>query len=160
VIWPPAAVMSFAEGAGFRGRDMVRATALALAATGGDDAWWWRPSPRLDRRGMWALTPDDAVAAGFEPGDLFHPAKAAEALRARWLSENRAWRWHPSWATRRRADAEAALSAAGTTPDPRAPVPDVLTDHRLTDTLRAARLLAHELSWSWGPTLARQTAVL
>lgn len=152
MIWPPAAVMSFAEQAGFRGRDLVRATALALAATGGDDAWWWRPSPRLDRRGMWALTPDDAVAAGLEPGDLFHPAKSAQVLRARWLSENRAWRWHPSWATRRRADAEAALLAAGTTPDPRAPVPDVLTDHRLTDALRATRLLVHEASAALGPT--------
>lgn len=73
MLWTPARVAGFASVAGFTGRDLARATALALAVSGGDDGYAWRAGVPVvvDQRGLWGLD----VAAHGELGyyDLYRP---------------------------------------------------------------------------------------
>lgn len=93
--WSANNVANFARSAGFVGQAHIDATALALAATRGDDAWHYVAgfNRATDQRGLWAL---DVAAVPWVAGlDLFSPAIAADALRAVFRAYSDTLAWHP-----------------------------------------------------------------
>lgn len=83
MIWPPAAVYGFVRAAGFRTEQWARATALAIATSGGDDLYRdvSHPGPAVDRRGLFGI--DVVRFAEFSGDDLLDPrtnCRAAYAL--------------------------------------------------------------------------------
>lgn len=86
---------AFAGVAGFAGDSLVSATALALAASGGDDAWRFAGGlgAGFDQRGLWAL---DVRRVPFVAGlDLFDPRTNAAATKAAYDAAGGDFGWHP-----------------------------------------------------------------
>lgn len=146
MIWRPPAVADFARRAGFTRGPLVTAVAVALAASGGDDAWWWHPlgTGHIDERGLWAL--DLGALPELQGRDLWHPLRCAEACREVYLARGRRWDWHRVAAgglhERHRQTAEAAA---------RAPSPRQLEDPGSPDlaelsSSRALRRMAERVS--------------
>lgn len=79
MLWSPARVAGFAYTAGFRGNDLGRATAVALAVSGGDDGYRWTAGapPYIDQVGLWGI--DVARWPQWSPDDLGDPRGAAAA---------------------------------------------------------------------------------
>lgn len=93
--WSANNVAHFARAAGFDGQALVDATALALAATRGDDAWHYVAgfNRATDQRGLWAL---DVARVPFIAGlDLWSPATSADALRRLYQANLATLAWHP-----------------------------------------------------------------
>jgi hypothetical protein len=100
VIWEPWTVARFCRSAEWAGEELVLATAFALAASGGDDAYHHvtHPGPLVDQRGLFALEASEWV---LDPGiNLFHPQHNADAARATWVVEGESWAWHPIYRAR------------------------------------------------------------
>lgn len=82
MIWQPAAVYGFVRAARFRAEQWAPAVALALATSGGNDAFRDCPEPGrvVDRRGLFGI---DVVARPELAGrDLFDPRTSAQVAYA------------------------------------------------------------------------------
>lgn len=97
--WGVEQVAKWARGAGWRGDEIVTATALAMAASNGDDHHDSNPSmvPDLERRGLYALRSSEAPGIDF--GTLFDPVVCTRAAHAFWRDMGGTWSWHPVWAS-------------------------------------------------------------
>lgn len=95
--WHAAQVAQWVQAAGWKGDDITTATALAMAASGGDDHHTSNPSwvPALERRGLFALRACEAPA--LSPGELYDPVRNAKAAWAFWRDMGGTWAWHPVW---------------------------------------------------------------
>lgn len=111
MLWTPARVAGFAQAAGFRGAPLVDAIAVALATSGGDDAWHLEVGigPVVDQRGLWGL--DVAAWPTYADQNLWRPSVAATAARALYRACGLSWGWAPAW---RAGIAPAILTAAAT----------------------------------------------
>lgn len=91
--WTPEVVAGFARRAGFTGDNLVIATAIALATSGGDDAWQWRPNDgsAIDMRGLFGI--DVARYPRVKERALFNAQVNADTANALW--QESAYRWEP-----------------------------------------------------------------
>lgn len=93
--WEPGALAGFLAAPRLNGEQLAEGVAVALAATGGDDAYEATAGRPLlwDRRGPWAI---DVVAypwAGML--NLADPRIAAAAARDLWHDAGDSWAWSP-----------------------------------------------------------------
>jgi hypothetical protein len=95
--WGSLFVSQVAARAGFRGEAMHDATALAMAATQGQDHYAHNPIslPGAERRGLWAIRVDEVPVGAV--GDLFDPEFNAKVARLLWQASSDSFGWHPSW---------------------------------------------------------------
>lgn len=121
----PEAVAFWAGTAGFVGTPLAEAVAVALAATGGEDAYHWHVggpgSP--DYRGLWAI--DVGTIHQFERVDMFDPRWCAWVARQLYDYAHHQWVWHPAWRNGRAAALMARATEAAANPSLQAPAPAV-----------------------------------
>jgi len=93
--WNVQKVAQYATGAGWLGRDLVYAVAVAMAASNGADHIRINPSyaPEMERRGLWLVRALDLPDA--PEVDLFDPQANATFAKAVWDANGKAWGWHP-----------------------------------------------------------------
>lgn len=99
--WRTPALAGFVEAAGFRGDDRAVAVAVALSASGGNDAYVTEPwGGSLSRYvGLWqvyAAASDTEAIVG-----LLDPYRNAEAAREAFLANDDRWDWCIGWVTGR-----------------------------------------------------------
>lgn len=104
--------------------ELVNAVALALATSGGDDAWSWEPSTAYGERylGAFGLPVSELVGQGAAvPFQLASAARLAVELYRR----HGDWSWSPAWRSGayRRCLADARAGAQAPAPGARPPVP-------------------------------------
>ena len=94
--WDALEITRFARGAGFARDDVVTATALALATSGGIDHYEFAPgSPGVGRYvGLWGIDTDAWPV--FADTDLFVPQHAATAAHALFELVG-GWEWSPTF---------------------------------------------------------------
>lgn len=97
--WDAAPLAGFLSAPRLTDEDVAEGVAVALAATGGDDAYHAVGGrPRLwDRRGVWAIDVVMAPWAGML--DLFNPVVAAAAARDLWWDAGGSWGWSTVFGT-------------------------------------------------------------
>lgn len=97
MIWRAPALCGFAESAGFVPADVPTAVAVALAASGGDDAYVARPwaGSLAVHVGLWQLevTTSDVDATAV----LLDPYRNAQAALAAFEDAGASWAWCDGW---------------------------------------------------------------
>lgn len=93
MIWGPGAIYGFARAARFRPEQWAPITALALATSGGDDAFRDCPAPGrvVDRRGLWGV--DVVARPDLADRDLYDPRTAAQVAHALTVAAQGSYDW-------------------------------------------------------------------
>lgn len=140
--WEAPSISRFASDAGFAGRDLHVATAIALACSGGVDTFDCRVGyPGTGRYvGLWGVNVDHWT--DYEPGELAVPARAAQVAHE--LTQRvGGFGWSAAW----RAGSDRRHYAAAATASTRLPwterehhpIGTVLAQHRIDDLARQWR---------------------
>lgn len=140
MIWPPEAVAYFAGRAGFTGDDLVDAVAVALAVSGGDDAYHWTSSPAgaHDERGLWGL--DVITTPALADVNLYGPQTAAEAAYVAWTASGGCWEAVTAYGPSAYRQALPVARAAAASPTGTIPLPSPLAAVRSRVITEAPRL--------------------
>jgi hypothetical protein len=86
-------VAYFAREGGFTKAELPEAVAIALAASGGDDAWRWLDiRAGFEERGLWAL--DRWAFEELADADLWSPTVSAAAAKGLYDAHGGSWGWH------------------------------------------------------------------
>lgn len=101
MIWGAGALAGFAEGAGFATSDLPLAVAVALSASGGNDAFTATPTPGALTRcvGLWQLSAPVGDGGALSP--LLDPYRNAQAALEAYDEAGEAWVWCIGWQTGR-----------------------------------------------------------
>lgn len=93
--WSPVAVADFCRKAGWTSTSLQQATAIALAASQGDDAYdyGYAASTLDDYKGLFGI-PLSLIPSMFK-GNLFDPLANAKLAYSLWRRGNRSWDWSP-----------------------------------------------------------------
>jgi hypothetical protein len=115
VIWDLPGVVGFARDGGWRHDTLAEAAAVALAASGGDDALvdMAEIGGLSATAGLWQVPVSDRV--GFDVDSLLRPALNAAAAHRLYVEAGGTWAWSAWWGApgwdRYLADAQAAVKA-------------------------------------------------
>lgn len=91
--WDDPSIAGFAYRAGFRSGDQATAVAIALATSGGDDAYEYSPlfGPRHHWVGLWGV--DILEFPQFDASLMRNPVYCAEAAYFIWAATGTSWAW-------------------------------------------------------------------
>jgi hypothetical protein len=115
MIWDLPAIAGFAEAGGWRREALVEAVAVAVAASGGDDALVDEVPTGAGpvTVGLWQVPADGGV--GFDEESLLRPALNAAAAHRLYVDAGNTWTWSTWWGApgwdRYMADAKAAVAS-------------------------------------------------
>jgi hypothetical protein len=107
--WGPLQVLTYAQRAGWGGRDAKVATAVALVTSEGADHFHWThdTTPDVDQRGLWGL---DVARIGDEDAhQLYDPMMNAALAYRLWCHYGASWEWHQSYQSTRGTAVRAML---------------------------------------------------
>jgi Lysozyme like domain len=116
--WDDPSIAGFARQAGWAGGDVALATAIALAASGGDDAYEDAPLWGAGQHyvGLWGV--DITANPQYDASLMRNPVYSAEAAHTLWLASGRRWDWSPVYRSGayRHFAAEAAFATTQASP--------------------------------------------
>lgn len=97
MIWDLPAVVGFARDGGWRGDALAEAAAVAMAASGGDDALVDMPEigGLSAAAGLWQVPVSDRT--GFDVDSLLRPALNAAAAHRLYVEAANTWAWSAWW---------------------------------------------------------------
>lgn len=142
MIWPPEVLAYQLLAAGFDAADAAVGVAVAITATGGDDAYVWAATSIGDAPlvGAWAIP--NYGADEIEGLDLYRLSQNALAARRLWEASGRSWRWSAVWRaggwSLRLTEAERAVATPARGVRAGVRYPDLETVSAAPDLLRAS----------------------